>query len=275
MASKLSVGEISPVVLSTLRWVISVSLMLFIARAPLKKDLPLLKANWRKMLVYGFTGFTAFNVLMYVSAQYTTSVNIGILQGVVPVFVLAGTVLLYQAKTTRLQWAGLLTTLIGVVIVASKGSLETVLSLAFNKGDLLMLCACGFYSYYTIALKTRPQVHGLSFFAIGAIAALVCSLPFLAIEMALGQAIWPSTPKAWGILFYVALFPSLLSQLTFLRAVDVIGPGRAGIFVNLMPIFAPILAVLILNETFGLYHLTALIFVLAGVAMAEVGKPKG
>jgi drug/metabolite transporter (DMT)-like permease len=275
VASKMAIGHISPLVLTTLRWIISVSLMLMIAWQPLQKDWPVLKANWRKMLVYGFFGFTAFNVLMYLAANFTVAVNIGILQGAMPLFVLAGTVVLHKANTTPVQWLGLCITLVGVVVVASKGELATLLNLAFNKGDILMITACGLYSYYTILLKTRPQVHGLSFFTVAAVFALICSVPFLGVEIAMGQAIWPSSFKGWGILIYVALFPSLLSQLTFLKAVDMVGPGRAGIFVNLMPIFTPILAVLILNETFGLYHLFGLIFVLGGVGLAEWGKPKG
>jgi drug/metabolite transporter (DMT)-like permease len=274
VASKLAIGHISPLVLTTLRWVISVSLMLFIARKYLAHDWAVLKAHKWLMLAYGFFGFTAFNVLMYISANYTTSVNISILQGSVPVFVLAGTVLFYKSRTSIWQWGGVALTLLGVLILAGKGDLSSLASLAINPGDALMLSACFCYSAYTILLKNRPKVHGLSFFAMGAIFALICSIPFLAVEIAIGKAIFPVTMKGWGILLYVALFPSLLSQITFLYAVDKIGPGRAGIFVNLMPVFGPILAVLILGEAFVGYHFIALGFVLAGVAIAELGKPK-
>jgi drug/metabolite transporter (DMT)-like permease len=248
--------------------------MLIIAKPYLKTDWAILKQHKGLMLLYGGLGFTCFNVLMYISAYYTSSINISILQGSVPIFVLAGTVLFYRSTTTLLQWLGLMLTFIGVLYLAFKGDLMQIFTFRFNKGDILMLAACFCYAVYTILLKKRPKVHGLSFFAIGAVAALLFSFPAFLVEYQMGYAIFPTTLKAWAVLMYVAIFPSMLSQITFLYAVDKIGPGRAGIFVNLMPVFGPILAVLILGEIFTTYHAIALLMVLTGVALAEIGKPK-
>jgi drug/metabolite transporter (DMT)-like permease len=87
----------------------------------------------------------------------------------------------------------------------------------------------------------------------------------------MGDFQWP-TPKGWLITLYIAVFPSFLSQLFFMRGVDLIGPGRAGIFVNLVPVFSAILAVLILGEAFQAYHALALALVLGGIVLAETGK---
>ena len=101
--------------------------------------------------------------------------------------------------------------------------------------------------------------------------ALIGTLPLVAIEFALGQASLP-TIKGWGILLYVAVFPSFLGQIFYVRGVDLVGPGRAGLFVNLVPVFAAILAVVILGERFAFYHGIALILVLGGIWLAERGK---
>ena len=68
---------------------------------------------------------------------------------------------------------------------------------------------------------------------------------------------------------YTAIFASMLSQLFFLRGVSLIGANRAGLFINLVPIFAALLAVAILGESFLPYHLAGLTLVLGGIAMAE------
>ena len=94
------------------------------------------------------------------------------------------------------------------------------------------------------------------------------SLPLLFIEVAAGQFYWP-TMKGWLILAFVVLGPSLVAQLSFVRAVELIGAGRAGVFVNLVPVWSPILAVLILGEPFGGYHAVALVLVLGGIFIAE------
>jgi hypothetical protein len=70
-----------------------------------------------------------------------------------------------------------------------------------------------------------------------ALAALMISLPLLAWEIAAGEVIWPDL-RGFAILLYVTLFPSLLSQIFFMRGVELIGPGRAGLFVNL-PVAVP------------------------------------
>jgi drug/metabolite transporter (DMT)-like permease len=112
----------------------------------------------------------------------------------------------------------------------------------------------------------------LVFFAAAGFAAFLGSLPLLAIEIATGNTYWP-TPKGWLILAFVVLGPSMLAQLSFLRAVELIGPGRAGVFANLVPVFSPILAVLLIGEQLALYHGLALVLVLGGIFIAErLGK---
>ena len=116
--------------------------------------------------------------------------------------------------------------------------------------------------------RTDLLVPGLVFFSALAMVACLVSLPLLAIELANGAFVLEA-PKGWLILLYVAIGPSILSQLFFMRAVELIGPGRAGVFVNLVPVFAPILAVLILGEQLALYHGLALLLVLGGIFIAE------
>ena len=117
-------------------------------------------------------------------------------------------------------------------------------------------------------LRPFPQVPGLAFFALMAVVAFLTSLPLLTYEIAVGQVQWP-TFAGLLITLYVGLFPSLLSQIFFMRGVELIGPGRAGIFVNLVPVFGAFLAVLLLGEPFHLYHALALALVLGGIWLAE------
>ena len=112
------------------------------------------------------------------------------------------------------------------------------------------------------------------FFTVLAVIAAITTVPLLAYEYASGDLIWPSF-DGWLIVVYIALFPSFLAQIMFIRGVELIGPERAGVFVNLVPIFAALLAVLILSEPFELYHAVALVLVLGGIVVAESRKAKG
>jgi drug/metabolite transporter (DMT)-like permease len=132
-----------------------------------------------------------------------------------------------------------------------------------------MLVACLLYSGYTLALRNRPNIPNLVFFTALAFVAFVTSLPLLAYEVATGTALWP-TPEGWALLLFIALFPSFLAQLVFMRGVQLIGPGRAGLFANLAPVFGSFLAVLTIGEPFGLFHFAALVLVVGGILIAEM-----
>ena len=90
----------------------------------------------------------------------------------------------------------------------------------------------------------------------------------MAVEAWLGEFQAP-TLRGWVLVGLVALFPSFLAQIMFIRGVEIIEPGRAGIFVNLMPVFAAAIAVIYLGEQFHLYHGIALALVLGGIWLAE------
>ena len=270
---KIAVGEISPMLLVTLRWLGVVILLLLFARKYLVQDWPILRHHVRYICLMGTLGFTAFNALFYVAAHSTSAINIGILQGSIPVFVLLGTFLLYHSRITPVQAFGVAVTLLGVVTVASGGDITQLADLSINRGDLYMLIACLLYAGYSIGLSRRPAVSALGLFSSVAIVAFIVSLPLVAIEIGSGKFQAP-TVTGWVVVVLVSLFPSLIAQVFFIHGVSLIGPGRAGVFVNLVPVFASIMAVVFLQETFEIFHAVALGLVLGGIGFSELGKRK-
>ncbi|MTH98362.1 DMT family transporter [Roseibium sp. RKSG952] len=268
VAGRLALGEVSPLMVVTLRWIIVAVIMLLFLKNRIRQEWPMMRPHIGKMTLMAALGFVAFNSLFYIAAQSTTAINLGIIQGSVPVFVLAGSILAFGTRVRMIQVTGILITVAGVVLIASQGSLQVLRALAVNPGDGYMLIACVLYSGYTLALRNRPQVSGLVFFAVLSMIAAITSLPAAAYEIMIGQAQWP-TFKGWLIVLYIAIFPSFLSQIFFMRGVELIGPARAGVFINLVPIWAPILAVGILGEPFYWHHGLALVLVLAGIWMSE------
>jgi drug/metabolite transporter (DMT)-like permease len=268
IAGRLAVGEISPMALTCLRWVIVVAVMLPATGRQLAAEWPGLKRHWHGVLLMGTFGFTAFNALFYAAAHHTSAVNLTIFQGSIPVLVLIGSILFFGTAVLPLQIVGMVVTMLGVVIVSVRGELEVLLTLALNIGDVWMLIACVFYAGYTLGLRRRPAVSPLVFFTALAVVAFLTSLPLLAIEVINGNVQWP-TAKGWIILLYVGLLPSLLAQVFYMRGVELIGPARAGLFVNLVPVFGALLAVLLLGEPFAFYHALGLALVLGGIWLAE------
>jgi len=205
---------------------------------------------------------------MYIAARSTSAINIGIIQGAMPVLVLLGALLAYGTRVTLVQMIGVLVTLLGVAVVATKGMPWAILEVGLAIGDALMLAACVFYAFYTVGLRTRPQMDGATFFTLLALIACVTSAPLVLYELATATFTMP-TVRGWLVAVYVAIFPSCLAQLFFMRGVDLIGPGRAGVYINLVPVFSAILAVLILAEPFALFHGIALALVIGGIWLAQ------
>lgn len=268
IAGRLAVGEISPMVLTCLRWVVVMTIMFAISGRQLAAEWPLIRSRKLYIALMGAFGFTIFNALFYAAAYHTTAVNMTIFQGAIPVLVLLGSVLFFGATIRPLQILGMLVTIAGVLAVAAKGDIQVLRALAFNIGDVWMLIACLFYAGYTLGLRRRPAMSGLTFFTALAGVAFLTSLPPLAYEIVTGTVQWP-TMTGWIVLLYVALLPSLLSQIFFMRGVELIGPARAGLFVNLVPVFGALLAVLLLGEPFAFYHTLGLVLVLGGIWLAE------
>jgi len=269
---RLAVGEVSPMMVVSLRWVGTLLLLTLVARKHIARDWPVLRKNLPFLAIMGALGFAGFNSLFYLAAHSTTAINLGIIQGSIPVFVLLGALVAYRTPVTPLQFGGVSITMIGVVIVGSGGDMARLATLAFNFGDLIMIGACLLYAGYTVALRQRPQVSSLSLLTFMAGAAFAASIVFAAAEATLGLVQWP-TPFGWLIIGLITLFPSFLAQICFIRGVELLGPGRAGVFINLVPVFASILAVIFLNEQFKVFHGVALALVLSGIWLSERGKP--
>ena len=268
VAARLAVGEVSPMVIISVRWAIVASCLAAITSRQLVASLPQLKRDWKRILVMGACGFSAFNALFYVAAHYTTGVNIAILQGTVPIFVVLGAAVLHRVRVGPIEIVGMAAALVGVAEIATAGRLATIAAFRFNLGDVLMLVAGLLSAGYTLALARRPRVSNLMFFSALATMAFLTSLPLLGYEIATGTVEWP-TLKGGAIILFIAIFPSFLSQLGFMRAVQLIGPGRAGLFANLVPVFGAFLAVIILGEPLALYHVIGLCLVVGGIFAAE------
>lgn len=272
VASRWAPGHVSPQVITTLRWAVACAVLMPFAARRLAAAWPQLRPHWLRILLMGGLGYTAFNCLFYAAGVHTGAINLALFQGAIPVLVIVLNRLAYRVPVTPGQVLGVVLTLIGAALAATHGDWSVLTTLAFNRGDVLVFGACLLYAGYTIVLPTRPKVPALAFFAAMALAAFVTSLPPLAVEWATGHAVWPNR-EGWAMVAFVGLGPSLLAQLFFMRGVELIGPNRAGLFVNLVPIFGALLAVLLIGEPFGATEAAALALVLGGIACAERLKP--
>ena len=274
VAGKLAIGHVSPMLLTTLRWAVAATILLAIGLPQLRRDWPLVRANMALLFALGAAGFTLFNAALYSALYYTSAINVSIEQAGIPMFIFVINFLLYRIGVSWGQIVGFTLSLVGVALAAAHGDLASLAQLEINFGDALMLGAVALYAGYTVALRYKPAIPWMSLMVAMSIGAFVTSLPFAAWEVAAGHAVLPDA-RGWAVVAFTAIFPSILSQVFYMRGVELIGANRAGLFVNLVPIFGTLLSIVLLGEAFHLYHAVAIALVLGGIWLAEHSGRKG
>jgi drug/metabolite transporter (DMT)-like permease len=266
---KFAVGHISPMVLTFSRWLLAFVIIAVVARKEIRQDWPIIKSNMPYLLSMGVVGYTGFNILLYSSLHHTTAINVAIEQAAMPLVIFLGNLLLYRIGFGWAQVAGFCLTLLGIVLVITGGDISRLIDQPFNRGDTMMFFAVLFYAGYSIALKQKPQLHWLSLLAALFTGALISSFLAMSWEINAGNAVFPTTTTGIIAVIYTGIFASIVAQASFIEGVGKLGANSAGIYINLLPIFAALLAVLLLDETLGVHHAAALILVISGITLVQ------
>jgi drug/metabolite transporter (DMT)-like permease len=268
VAGKLAVDHVSPMTLVFLRWVLAVLIMLPIGWRTIQTDWPAVRRHWLVLAALGASGFTLFNTIFYTALNYTTAINVSIEQAAMPILIMTANFVFFRLRVNWAQIAGVVLTIAGVILTACHGDPRRLLTLELNFGDALMLVAVVIYSGYSVGLRLKPAMQWQSLMLALSVAALVTSLPFFLWELVAGRVIVPDI-RGWTVIAYTAVGASIISQIAYIRGNELIGANRAGLFINLVPIFGTLLSVLIVGESFQVYQAMALALVLGGIGLAE------
>lgn len=274
VAGKLAVGHISPAMLTSLRWVVALMILVPLGRRQLRADWPVIRRHLPLLLFLGFLGMSVFNNMLYLALTRTSAIHAALLQAATPLVIFVASFVIFRLRTSIPQIGGFTLSFIGVAVIASHGDLSRLLGFEINTGDAILLLAVLAYGLYTVFLRWKPQLHGISLMTVLAVAALGGSLPFVFWEASTGNMILPDI-QGWLVTLYAATVASIISQILYIRGNELIGGNRAGLFFNLVPIFGTLFAVIILSEQFRLYHFLALLLVLGGIALAERWPARG
>ena len=271
VAGKLAVGHVTPMTLVFFRWAIAVAVLLPIGGRAFVEDWPVIRRHLLLILLLGACGFSLFNVIFYAALNYTTAINVSIEQASMPILIIVANFIFFRLWVGWAQALGVALTVVGVVITASHGDLAGLMRLNLNFGDAIMLVAVSLYSGYSVGLRLKPALQWQSLMLALSIAALVTSVPFFVWEVASSVAVFPDS-RGWAITLYTAIGASVVSQVAYIRGIEMIGANRAGLFINLVPIFGTLLSIVLLGEDFHIYHAIALALVFGGIWLAEHGS---
>ncbi len=266
--------QIPPVALAFWRWVGAALIITWPALPYLRRDRHALIKAWAPISLLSLLGIAAFNTLAYSGLQYTQAINGFLLQSLMPVLIVLLSFLIFRERVSRLQSVGITVSLCGAVLIIARGDIGRLLSLSFNRGDLLIFAAIACYAGYSVMLRKRPYVHPLAFIA---------TTFWLGSFFLWPLYIWETSSVAsidlnlstLLVLGYVMVFPSIVSYLCFNRGVELVGANRAGLFIHLMPVFGGLMAIVFLGEAFGWYHGVGVVLIGLGIYLATRRKAAG
>ncbi|MFG1351328.1 DMT family transporter [Xanthobacter autotrophicus] len=262
-------GHVPPVTLAFVRWTGATLILLPFALGQLRRDLPLIRRHFWLLVLLAATGIACYNAMSYYGLQYTQALNGLLVQSTAPLLVALWTFFIFRERLSLGQMAGIVTSLVGVLVIISHGSLDTFLHLKPNVGDVWIIFALFIYAFYAAMLRKRPALGPLSFLVVIMALGSVLLVPFALWEAALGHTL-RFDRMTLTVLAYVMVGPSIVAYLFFNRGVELVGANAAAPFLHLMPVFGTALAIVFLGETMAWYHVAGYALVIAGIALATL-----
>lgn len=264
--------SIPPLSLAFWRWLLALLLILpFVSRPLWLHRQALLRAGWRLGVLAGL-GISAFSVLLYYAAQTTVAINITLLGTCLPLMLFLGSGLLLGEWPARHTWWGMGLAAIGLLVLISAGSWQSLLRLQFNPGDLLMLLAVFVWSLYSLLLRRWAEylapIPDLVQLAVMMALGMLLLLPQYLFDALQGHTFVLSVDNLAAI-GYTAIFASLFAYLAWNYGIKVLGAAKVGLSNYLMPVFAAALGWLLLDEGLHGFHWAGAALIFSGLLLAN------
>tara|TARA_B100001540_G_C15795767_1_gene637596 strand:- start:29 stop:928 length:900 start_codon:yes stop_codon:yes gene_type:complete len=267
-----SIYEIPPFSLNFYRWLFAGIILLPFTFKEIFKKKNYIFENIGFFIILGISSITIFNSAVYYSLYYMQVISGVLMISTIPVWIMFISSILGIEKTNKFQIFGVILSLLGVLFIITKSDINLIKNLDFNKGDLIMASGMFAWALYSALLKKKTyEISQITLLEVVIIIGLIFLVPIYFLEMKLGKPLIVDKPFILT-LSYVVLFPGLASFFFWIKGISIIGANRAGVFLHLMPIFGAIMAMVIFNEKFMLYHFLGAVFIIVGIILSNRNK---
>lgn len=229
--------------------------------------------NWWVIISLAVTGVIGFQSLLYYGLRLTTATNAGLLNSLTPLLTAFLAAAFLKEKLNYHHWVAATVTIFGLAFILSEGDLSNLLRLNFNTGDLLVLAAMvSWVTYSLIAKKAMISMSPLLITALGVLLSI-----FVVIPLGVVEANYTQTPvitsNALLALLFISIGPTVLSLLFWNQGMKIIGPSRASLFLNTVPVYIIIINAVFLGVMPYQYQMVGMVLIFAGSFYAGLRKP--
>ena len=270
MVGKLAfLTNIPPMSLVFYRWSLVWLILLPFTIKEIIKHKSIILNNLPLLFFLALTSVGLFNSFTYLSLVHTQVINASLFNTAIPAIIILLCFIFQIEKTNKFQIFGLILAVFGILSIITKLNLSVLLSLNFNKGDLIMIGGVITWGLYSAFLKKKKfTLPLLTLVQVLCTFGLIFIFPQFFYEFSQGKFI-KFDIDLFYILIFLALFPSIGSYYCWAGAVSIIGANRAGIFLSLIPLFSTIMAITFFDEQFQFFHLIGAVLIILGLFLSN------
>lgn len=261
--------QVPPLTLNFFRWLIVWIILIPFTAKDILINIKIIKQKFYSILLMSITSISIFNSVVYYSLNFTQVLNGALMISTIPVLIIFISFIFRVEKINLNQVLGLILSITGVVIIITQLEFSRLIHLDLNKGDLWLLVAMLSWAIYSTMLKThKTGLNYLTFISVIVTLGLIFLLPQFLFEFNNQELIKFNFAFVF-IISYVVLFAGLGAYIFWNKAVLIVGPSRAGIFLHLMPVFSSFMAIFLLNEKFMNFHIFGAIAIVLGIYLSS------
>jgi drug/metabolite transporter (DMT)-like permease len=217
------------------------------------------------ILCMGLTGIFSYNLFFFSGLNHIQANQASLIIASNPIFISLFSALFFKEVLNLPKTAGIILSVTGALIVISKGDLFDLLNLRISRGELMIFgCVASWVAYSLLGKKAMNHLSPMVSVTYSSIAGTVM-LVFPAVSHGMIGKLSGFSAVDWTSLFYLGFFGTALGFTWYYEGIKQIGPMKAGLFINFVPISAIVLSFLILGESLTVSLAIGAFFVISGV----------
>lgn len=269
------VESMSPLLITTLRFLcISIILYAYLIITKQYQELKLNRKNFIMLSLLGFSGVTIHNGFLFAGLEHTTATNTALIESIGPTVTSILAFIFLGERLSKFGILGILISCFGAILIICRGSLNVLLTLNFNIGDILIvICEIAWSAYAIIGCKVD---HKYSIVSITAHSSLIGCILCLPIGLATNSLSFYHAPDFEHIcsFLYLVFFSGVFAFISWNLAVSKVGASKAGAFIYIIPIVGALIGIYILDEKVHPAQLIGGVIVILGVVIIVKTKIK-
>ncbi len=248
IAGRVVARDVGPFSAAFFRFFIA-SIFLVLFTWKIEGRLPVLrKRQIIPVFLLGMTGVFLYNVFFFKGLKIIHAGRAAVIIAGNPIFITLFSAYFFKEKLNLVKIAGIVLSVSGAVIVISKGSFHEIVTGGVGWGEIFIF-GCVF-SWVAYSLIGKAVMDGLSPLAAVSYSSIIGAffLFFPALFEGGIQNFRRYHPVDWMGLFYLGSFGTVIGFVWYYEGIKKIGPMKASLFINFVPVSAVVMAFFILNE---------------------------